>query len=391
MKLLVVIHYPAFGGPHNRAMQLSSVLEENGWQTTVMLPDENGNAADRLKEAGIDIIQIPLHRARMTLNVITHLKFFLGFVREVFRIKKIISSNQFDVVLIGGLMNPHAAFASLLARVPLVWQIVDSRTPGLFIKLLMPLVRKLSHTVMFNGKGVQEMHLEGKPLNIPSFVYYPPVKTMTRFLPDEDKRYKMRKNLGIPRDAKVVGCVANLNPQKGIEYFIRSAALINKAMNDCWFVLIGASYSWKEAYMQLIRNEIESSGIPDGRFLILGERSNVEDYYPVMDVKLITSVPKSEGTTTTAMEAMSCEVPVVATNVGSIADVVVDDVTGYLVAPLDPEAVASKTIKILNDVELKSDLGVAARKVAVEKFDIKVCADVHFKAFKAALNCFKGK
>ncbi|HRC62745.1 MAG TPA: hypothetical protein PLX85_05920, partial [Dehalococcoidia bacterium] len=51
MNLLHVVHYPVFGGPHNQALRLAEPLRRRGWETTVLLPDEPGNAAERLREA----------------------------------------------------------------------------------------------------------------------------------------------------------------------------------------------------------------------------------------------------------------------------------------------------------------------------------------------------
>ncbi len=51
MHVLSIIHYPIFGGPHNRNLRLAPVLAEQGVRTTVLLPDEPGNAAERLREA----------------------------------------------------------------------------------------------------------------------------------------------------------------------------------------------------------------------------------------------------------------------------------------------------------------------------------------------------
>ncbi|MFN8556276.1 MAG: hypothetical protein U0531_02635 [Dehalococcoidia bacterium] len=64
MNLLTVIHYPIFGGPHNEALRLHGALRAHGYETTVLLPAEPGNAAERLRAAGVPVVQRPLRRLR---------------------------------------------------------------------------------------------------------------------------------------------------------------------------------------------------------------------------------------------------------------------------------------------------------------------------------------
>jgi hypothetical protein len=64
MNILFLVHYPVFGGPHNKALRLAGPLRRLGVKTTVLLPDEPGNAAPRLQTASVDVITMPLHRLR---------------------------------------------------------------------------------------------------------------------------------------------------------------------------------------------------------------------------------------------------------------------------------------------------------------------------------------
>jgi glycosyltransferase involved in cell wall biosynthesis len=249
----------------------------------------------------------------------------------------------------------------------------------------MPLVKQLSNAVMFNGRAMADLHLARRSLNLPYFVYYSPVDT-ARFSPSPERRLVTRRLLGIPNDAAVVGTVANLNPQKGIEYFIRAAVMIQRTREDAWFVIVGASFGTHRAYERDLQHEIARSGIPPNRIILTGGRSDVESYYPVMDVKLITSVPRSEGTTTTAMEAMACGIPVVAADVGAVREVVSDGVTGFVVPPVNARALAKATLQILNDSDLRMRMSVAGRRRAVEHFSAEKCADVHLEAIQAAVS-----
>lgn len=384
MNLLHVVHYPVFGGPHNQALRLAEPLARRGWHATVLLPEEPGNAAERLRGAGIEVVAMPLHRLRATRSIGSQARFGLGFPGDVVRIRRLIREREIDLVVVCGLVNPHAAIAAHLEGVSLVWQLVDTRAPMAMRRLLVPLVRRLADAVMFDGRALMPAHGWGPKETAPSVVYYPPVDTQ-RLRPSEERRLRTRAILGVSPDAPVVGMVANLNPQKGIEYFVRAARVIGEAQPETTFLLVGAEYGTHGAYAQRIRDEVGATGIPSERFIFAGGQAQIADWYPAMDVKLITSVPRSEGTTTTAMEAMACGIPVVATDVGAVREVVEDGLTGFVVPPLDVEAIATATIRLLEDPQLRARMGETARQRAVERYDVETCADVHVRAFEAAL------
>jgi glycosyltransferase involved in cell wall biosynthesis len=100
---------------------------------------------------------------------------------------------------------------------------------------------------------------------------------------------------------------------------------------------------------------------------------------------VISSLPRSEGTTTTALEAQSCGVPVVATRVAAVAEAVEDGVTGLLVAPERPEALADAILRLVEDVELRAQMGAAGREAATQRFDADQVTDVYVQAYQAAL------
>ena len=77
--------------------------------------------------------------------------------------------------------------------------------------------------------------------------------------------------------------------------------------------------------------------------------------------------------------------PVVATNVGAVAEVVKDGVTGYVVPPLNPKAMAQASLRILGDPALRESMGRAARERAVQRFTVDRCVQVHLEAYDHAL------
>lgn len=383
MKVLSVVHYANFGGPHNEALRLREPLRRRGWEIEVAIPDEPGSAAPRLEAEGVPVHLIPLSRLRASPDPRLLLRFVRDFGPSVRSLEATIDRTDADVVQVGGLVNPHAAVAARRAGAAVVWQVVDSRAPALLRRTAMLFVRRFADAVMFDGEALIELHGGRESLLMPALVYFPPVDT-TRFVPSEGRRRELREQLRIPAEAAVVGTVSSLNPMKGLEHFLDAAAQVAAQRPEAWFVVVGGAPESHLAYREQLLRRADELALPNP-VVFAGEHGDVERWYPAFDLHLITSLPRSEGTTTTAMEAQACAVPVVATRVGAVAEVVADGVTGVLVPPERPDAIADAVLRLLGDGGLRARMGAAGREAALERFDVERAADVYVQAYDAAL------
>ena len=379
--VLCVVHSPLYGGPHNKTINLAEPLRSRGWETVLAIPDLPGTAAPRVREAGIEVEELPLRRVRASLDPRVQLRFLRTFPVGVRALEQAIERHGADVVQIGGLVNPHAAFAARRAGAALVWQIVDARSPWPVRRPAMALLRRYADAVMFNGEALIDIHGGRASLPMPSFVYLPPVDT-DRFAPSPEGGLRVREELGIPSGALVVGTVSNLVPDKGLETFVAATAEIAAARAEVRFVVVGATLDAHRSYGEGIRNQASELDLPHP-IVFTGDRPDVENWYAAMDVHVIPSW--SEGTTTTALEAQSCGVPVVATRVGALHEVVEDGVSGVLVPPERANELAGATLALLDDPVRRAHMGRAGRAAALERFGTETSADVHARAYEAAL------
>lgn len=381
MRALWVLHFPVYGGPHNTAVGVREPLADLGWETLAALTDEPGNAERRLTE-GLETVTMPLHRLRASLNPRDNLRTATAFRAEIRALEQLIRDRGCDLVVLTGLMNPHGAIAARRAGVPVVWQILDTRTPPIPRAGGMALVRRWADSVMFTGRAVEELHVGRRPLRVPSFQFTGGVD-LRRFRPDRGLRTSTRRRYGVPDDALFVGVVANVNPMKGIEYFIRAASKVFIEKPDSWFLINGAPYETHRAYTASLHDEIDASAVPAERFI--WSDGPPADQVPALDITLMTSRPRSEGTTTTSLESLACEVPVVATDVGAVREVVKDRITGILVPPDQPEALARETLRLAADPALRRHLGEAGRRDVAEHHSMEATASVCDRAFRSAM------
>jgi hypothetical protein len=384
MKVLWLIHYPVYGGPHNRVLRCFPHLSSDGVEVTAVLPDAPGNAADRLRATGVPVAEVPLGRLRVTADPRTNGRYLAGIPGDVRRLRAMIRELGAEAVVVAGLVNLQGPIAARLEGVGVVWQIIDSRIPKPIAAAYMPIVSRLADVAMFGGQTLKQAHPGAEHLRIPACVRPPCVDTEA-FHPSSSRRQARRSELGVPDAAPVIGMVANVNPMKGIEYFVQAAAEIYRAKPDAYFLLVGERHSTHGAYEALIERTLVESGIPPERFISAGGTDQPELWYPAMDVKLVTSLPRSEGTTTTSMEALACGVPVVATRVGAVSVVVVDGVTGFTVEPRNPTAIASAVLRLLDDPDLAKRISRAGREIVEAEYSAQAGALGHRRALELAV------
>ena len=157
---------------------------------------------------------------------------------------------------------------------------------------------------------------------------------LTKFRPLEGKREEMRRKLGIPLDAIVILTVRRLVFKNGVDTLIDSANIAVKKNSRIVFLAVG-----KGPDSDSVKMRINQFGI-EGNFKLAGFVSD-EDlpfYYNVADLFVLPS-KSGEGLPLVALEAMACALPVIATDVGGIREVLMDDY-GKLVPPNQPEALA---------------------------------------------------
>jgi len=155
-------------------------------------------------------------------------------------------------------------------------------------------------------------------------------------------------------DAPVAGIVAALRPEKNHELFLNSARLIRQDVPGARFLVVGDGP--ERAKLETLAEELSIADSVD----FLGTRNDVADVLSVMNVLLLTS--HMEANPVSIMEAMACELPVVATRVGSVSETVLDGRTGYLTTPGDPGEIARRVIELWGNPPKAAQMGRTGRE-----------------------------
>jgi glycosyltransferase involved in cell wall biosynthesis len=166
----------------------------------------------------------------------------------------------------------------------------------------------------------------------------------------QQARRRARAALGLPPGALVVGAVGRLAYQKAPEDFVTALARLGRPD------VIGTWVGGGELAGRVTR---QARALPPGQFRLAGERSDILDILPAFDVFALPS--RYEGLPTAIVEAMICGVPVVATAVNAVPDLVVPGETGLLVPPRRPALMAAAIGELLDSPALAARMGATAR------------------------------
>ena len=176
-------------------------------------------------------------------------------------------------------------------------------------------------------------------------------------------KIESREKVGLPKNRKIVFSVRRLVYKNGLDTLIESVPQVAKKHPNVLFVVAGKGPSRK-----LIEDRIKELGISQNIKLagfVPDELLPV--YYNAADIFTLPSA-SGEGLPLVLLEAMACGLPVIATKVGGTPEIVKHMKNGVLVPPMNPEAMAEATSKLLSEEKLRSVIGAEARRIVEKKF-----------------------
>jgi len=184
---------------------------------------------------------------------------------------------------------------------------------------------------------------------------------------------RLRRALGIPAGAPLVGNVAALGRDKDPLTFVEVAARLAPRLPEAHFVLVGEGTE-----RGAVERRVAAAGL-SGRVHLAGFRDDVPAVLPELDLLLFTSA--SEGLGSTLLDAHLCRVPVVATRAGGIPEVVLDGETGLLAAVGDADGLAAAALRVLCEPALRARLVAAAERRAGE-FSVERMVERTLEAYR---------
>ena len=369
------------GGGHNQVAVMRLPLEERGWEVLALVPSEPGNAADRLREAGVETIELPMGRLRASLDPRLHTRFVGGLHREIRSIERLVRQRSIDLVQAHGVTHVHGPLGADAAGAAVVWELYDTRAPMALRRVLMPLVTRKADVITTWGRGLGEVHPGSDSLGERWVPVFPPTDAQ-RFRPDSPDGLAAREEMGVPPRRPVGGNDRKLEPPEGPRVPHRGRRRFQSGP-EAYIRVVGAPGRVHTAHLPNLKPH-PGGGRPPPFDSREPEHSRAHAC-GVRRSRSEPSVPRSEGIPTVILEAMSSGVPVVSTDVGAVSELIEEGETGYVVPPHRPDLLAEKLELLLSDPGLRAKMGRIARQRVLEHYALDKCADRRAGAFDLAL------
>ena len=343
MKVLAVSPLASVAGAEVMLLRLVPELRSRHWDVEATVPGK-GELEERLRKDGVPVLRLPLGLPAQRKPV--------SAVAGLARAARVVAGA--DVVLLNGLSTQRVLQAVRLRRRPAVLHVTNpivAGVPAWSRSWTWSVVRAV---ITDSEVSAAECEAAGAPAGLLHPLHPPAWEGVME-----------------PRAAPVdgpgrVGFLGRLEPRKGIEDLIVAARRFLRGRTRASVTIVGApSESAPPGYVASLRAAARASGVMD-RISFSGWRDDSGEALAEFDVICVPSHAEPYGTV--AAEAAARGVPVVATRVGGLREVVVDGATGTLVPPGNPQALAAAIAPFLDDPALRARVGAAARERALRAF-----------------------
>jgi glycosyltransferase involved in cell wall biosynthesis len=352
IKLLKFVSAFAIGGTEKQFVQLARSIDRDRFDLSIACLQRFGQLLTEMEASGVPLDE---YRINSLHNHVT--------LREQVRFARDIRRRGIDIVhTYGFYANVFAILPARMARGPLV--VASIRDTGVYLtemqKRVQRLVCRFADHILVNAEAVKSWLVQTgyRPDKI-TVIHngIVPVVPPPGITPEA-----LRRDLGFRSDTSIVAVHCRLSEMKGIDYFLDAASLILERFPHTRFLVIGDGNHKKS-----LEEHAARAGIQD-RVVFTGFRLDMSALLSAITISVSPSL--SEGLSNSLLEALAAAIPVVATRVGGNPELILDGVTGLLIPPRDPVALAAAVSRLLADPDFGTSLGRAGREMILSRFSM---------------------
>jgi len=375
-RILYMAPTSKIGGAERSLLELIGGLPRDRYEPFLLIPGE-GPLADRARSLGTTVITdgwpaplLRLGRERTLMNRMLPILAPALILPLLIRVARVVNEEGIDLIHTNGIKAHLAAWPAACAyRIPLVWHLRDVLSPGLLRSGLRWITGWMPDLVIANSKASAESTALGTPADRVRTIYNG--LDTVEFAPHPPDPF-LRDALGIGRDDFVIGALGMLTPLKGHIHLIRALPRILEEVPGARLMIVGEEMyvtAGHGGYRRVLIDEIRRLEL-EKKVVLTGRRDDVVRIYNTMDIVVLCSVrPESFGRV--LVEAMSCERPVIGSDIGGPREIITRPEVGVLVPPADHEALSSTILELYHDPGRRLRMSRAARMWVRERFALE--------------------
>jgi glycosyltransferase involved in cell wall biosynthesis len=365
-KMTFIIGQLGIGGAEKQLYLVTKGLVDRGWQVSVInMSQKEGEYWEHpMTELGITLYKVPpgLNRLRRFLEICRFLK--CGSVQ-------LVHSWTLHT-------NFYAAVGGRLAGIP-VRMGSERSNHGSSIKRVGKwyALNLWGHDALVVNSSQEAAYLSSYRPNVRVALVPNGVEMRDKGTSIQEKN-DLRERLGIPHDRPAISAVGSLVPGKNFALLIKALSVLAREKIAFTLVLIGDGPLWSDLKQQA------ASTLSKEAVILTGAMPNAAAWYPAFDLLCMPS-SEQEGMPNVIMEASAAGLPVVASMVGGVPDLVEDGVTGFLVQPNDAHSLAQQLKRLLLDSTLRQRMGQAGIDKMRREFSVGTMLTRMTKVYEDAM------
>jgi len=353
--LYLIVTLPV-GGAEEHLLSLIRNLDRSRYDPLVCCIGKSGPIGGEIEKTGVCVVELGmLSRGGFDRRIVR-------MIREVLRREKIslLHSHLYHA-------NFYGRLAAFQEHIPAVCTIHNTYArPKLHRRFLNRWLARRSSRIIAVSGPVHDDIVRYDGVDPSKITVIPNGVDMSRF-DISLSREQSRERLGVPLEGFLVGAVGRLEEQKGLSYLIEAIRILVEGGKNVSLFVVGSGREEGR-----LREQAANSGIADSVFF-LGTRRDVPELYRAMDVFALSSL--WEGGPITLLEAMASGVPVVATPVGFVPEVLQDGKNGFIVPIRDPEELAEALWKVHEDPFTAEAAAQAGRETVRDRYSHQFLAE----------------
>jgi glycosyltransferase involved in cell wall biosynthesis len=360
LRSLTIAHllpWPGIGGTEHATLRIARAAAERGYRNIAFYRQDSPVVGEFFRDAGLETA--PYELAELSARRP------LPFVRNTLALRRAFRAHQVDLVHCADIDAAlQVAPAGRLAGVPVLCHI---RNPWTSMLRREALVLSAVDTFVFVSRDTWSTFAyrvgpsRGR-------VLYDGLEVQAR--PDQASRAEVRRELGIAEGALVIGMTARVSAQKDYMTLARAAKRVLDVVPDARFVVAGdhERHAAHREHFSLVQRELERLGVAHA-FLFTGFRTDVARVMGAFDVFVLST--HFEGLPLVILEAMAMQIPVVATAVNGIPELITSESVGLLAPHEDDEQLANQLLALLRDPARAHRVAVAGRELVERQFSAR--------------------
>jgi L-malate glycosyltransferase len=368
LKILFHNHTSQVSGAERVLLTILAGLNRNRFEAVLVCPT-GGQLQREARALNVDCADVAQLNARFTWKIGALIRYFLSFVSAIFQVRARVREVDPDLVHANSVragLVVSAATAGL--GIPIVWHVHDllPKHPLSTCIRLFTLMRPPFRVVVvanaaadrFKGKLLRRF-----PKRVRVTVVY---NSVAAKLPSKSGSVSIRKELRIRSSDRLIGIVGNLSPVKGQLELIRAFAKVRQRFPNLALLVVGAAlFNRGDGYERQLSAEVRALGL-DHCVRFLGQRSDVPAIMAALDLLVMNS--RSEAFPLVALEGMTAGVPVLATAVGGLTELITHEKNGWLVPLGDEEKLVEGMASLLERPQSSAAIATCARQCVIRNF-----------------------